>query len=95
MIEQIGAPTLFYTLSMADLAWPDLHKLMPEDPFADGLTYRQSYLIQCRNLANNPHIVSSYLSVKHHHLQETVFQHLDHFSETPLVDFWYWVEWQA
>jgi hypothetical protein len=25
MIEQIGPPTLFYTLSMADLFWPDLH----------------------------------------------------------------------
>lgn len=95
MIEQIGAPTLFYTLSMADLSWPDLHRLMPENPFADGLTYKESYLIRCRNLANNPHIVSSYLSVKHHHLHDTVFQHLDRCSETPLVDFWYRVEWQA
>jgi hypothetical protein len=28
MIEQLGTPTLFYKLSMADLYWPDLHRLM-------------------------------------------------------------------
>ena len=95
MIEQIGPPTLFYTLSMADLSWPDLHRLMPENPFAEGLTSGQSYRIRCRNLANNPHIVSSYLSVKHQHLRETVFNHLDSSCESSLVDFWYRVEWQA
>ena len=30
MITQIGTPTFFYMLSMADMSWPDLHKLMPE-----------------------------------------------------------------
>ena len=38
MLNQIGTPTFFYTLSMADMSWPDLHKLMPEDPFVPGLT---------------------------------------------------------
>ena len=95
MIEQIGPPTLFYTLSMADLSWPDLHRLMPEDPFRDGLTSGESYRIRCRNLANNPHIVASYLTIKHQHLRETVFQHLHVSLDSPVADFWYRVEWQA
>ena len=95
MIEQIGPPTLFYTLSMADLFWPDLHRLMPEDPFRDGLTSGESYRIRCRNLANNPHIVASYLTIKHQHLRDTVFQHLHASSDAPVADFWYRVEWQA
>jgi hypothetical protein len=95
MIEQIGPPTLFYTLSMADLSWPDLHRLMPENPFCDGLTAGESYRIRCRNLANNPHIVASYLTSKHQHLRDTVFQHLHVSSDAPVEDFWYRVEWQA
>jgi hypothetical protein len=95
MIEQLGTPTLFYKLSMADLYWPDLHRLMPDDSFKEGLTSRESFLIRTQNVANNPHIVSSYLFVKHHHLQETVFQHLDTFGSACVADFWFCVEWQA
>lgn len=95
MIEQIGTPTLFYTLSMADLSWPDLHRLMPENPFQIGLTAGKSFRIRSRNLANNPHIVSAYLSVKHQLLRETIFNHLHESSESPVADFWYRVEWQA
>lgn len=95
MIMQVGTPTLFYTLSMADLSWPDLHQLMPENPFAPGITKLESYQIRSRNLANNPHIVSAYLSIKHKHLRDTIFNHLDATSEARVLDFWYRVEWQA
>ena len=54
MIEQIGTPTLFYTLSMADLSWPDLHCLMPDDPFRKGLSNEQSYQIQAQNISPIP-----------------------------------------
>ena len=43
MINQIRTPTLFYTLSMADMSWLDLHRLMPEDPFQPGLTDADSF----------------------------------------------------
>jgi hypothetical protein len=95
MITQIGTPTLFYTLSMADLSWPDLHRLMPENPFAPGISNGESYRIRSRNLANNPHIVSVYLSIKHKHLRDTIFHHLDVTSEDRVMDVWYRVEWQA
>ena len=95
MITQIGTPTLFYTLSMADLSWPDLHRLMPEDPFRQGLTDAESFQIRMRNIANNPHIVSAYLSVKHKCLRETILQHLDLTEDSKIADFWFRVEWQA
>jgi ATP-dependent DNA helicase PIF1 len=95
MITQIGTPTLFYTLSMADLSWPDLHRLMPEDLFQPGLTDSQSYQVRARNLANNPHIVSAYLSAKHRCLRDTIFQHLDLAGDAKVEDYWFRVEWQA
>ncbi|KAI5699514.1 hypothetical protein M8J75_004058 [Diaphorina citri] len=34
MVQQLGAPTLFFTLSVADLHWPELYKLLdPETDF--------------------------------------------------------------
>lgn len=95
MIQQIGTPTLFYTLSMADLSWPDLHRLMANDPFRPGLSESESYQVRSHNLANNPHIVATYLIDKHHCLRDTIFQHLDSASPVKLIDFWYRVEWQA
>ena len=29
LLHQIGTPTIFFTLSAADMHWPDLHALMP------------------------------------------------------------------
>ena len=95
MLEQIGTPTFFYTLSMADMSWPDLHKLMPEDPFVFGLSDSQSYEIRARNVANNPHIVSSYLSARHHVFRETILQHLGLDDDSGVDDFWFRIEWQS
>ena len=95
MLDQIGTPTFFYTLSMADMSWPDLHKLMPEDPFAAGLSDNESYTIRARNVANYPHIVACYLSTRHQYLRETVFQHLGLNDDCAVEDFWFRVEWQS
>jgi Helitron helicase-like domain at N-terminus len=95
MIAQIGTPTFFYTLSMADMSWPDLHKLMPDNPFAPGLTPTQSSQIRFHNVATNPHIIANYLSTKHRHLLDTVLQHLDLEDNAHVLDFWYRFEWQA
>ena len=95
MIFQIGTPTFFYTLSMADMSWPDLHCLMPDDPFRPGLTAGESYQIRCRNVANNPHIVAAYLTTRHRHLRETILQHLGIADDCPVDDFWYRIEWQS
>ena len=75
--------TLFYTLSMADMSWPDLHRLMPEDPFQPGLTDADSFQIRMWNVTKNPHIVAAYLSTRHQHLRETILQHLDIAGDAP------------
>ena len=95
MIYQIGTPTFFYTLSMADMSWPDLHKMMPDDPFRPGLSAADSYHIRARNVANNPHIVSAYLTTCHRHLRETILQHLGLADNSAVANFWYRVEWQS
>ena len=30
MVKQLGAPTIFFTLSSADLQWPELYKLFDQ-----------------------------------------------------------------
>ena len=95
MIAQTGMPTFFYTLSMADMSWPDLHELIPEDPSAPGLTASQASQVCFRNLTRNPHIVASYLMCKHHFLMDTVLQHLDLSDNAHISDYWFRVEWQA
>ena len=30
MIDQLGSPHLFFTLSAADLHWPDLHRIIEQ-----------------------------------------------------------------
>ena len=57
MIKQIGYQgLLFFTFSAADLHWPELHKLMPEDRYSDD----ESILAKKRqqNLIKNPHIAT-------------------------------------
>lgn len=95
LIMQIGTPTFFYTLSMADMSWPDLHNLMPDNPHRPGLTPSEAAQIRYRNIANNPHIVATYLTTKHTALKDTVLQHLDIEDTARVTDFWYRVEWQA
>jgi hypothetical protein len=80
---------------MADMSWPDLHKLMPTDPFRPGLTVSQSYDIRAQNVTDNPHIVAAYLSTRHQHLRETIFQHLGVADDSAVEDYWFRVEWQS
>lgn len=89
MIRLIGSPHVFFTLSAADLQWPDLHRHMPTEinvPEGDlAKAQRQRRLA----LNNNPHLAAQYLD---HRVQ--LF--LKHFL-SPLLgvkDFWYRYEWQ-
>lgn len=95
LIAQTGTPMFSYTSSTADMSWPDLHKLMPDDPFTPGLTPSQSSQICFHNLVTNAHIVATYLSTKHQLLLDTVLQHLDVSDNTCVSDFWYRSKWQA
>ena len=54
-IEQVGAPTIFFTLSMAEFHWPDLKKLFSLND--DAPTEEVGKLI-----CDNPHIVDVYFT---------------------------------
>ena len=49
MITQVGAPTIFWTLSCADFHWPEFHSLFSENS-TDSEELRA-------NVINNPHII--------------------------------------
>ncbi len=56
-IKQIGYQGLvFFTFSVADLHWPELHKLMPDDENSgkESISAKQHQ----QNLVDNPHIAA-------------------------------------
>ncbi|OBZ66500.1 hypothetical protein A0H81_13517 [Grifola frondosa] len=89
MIHIKGSPHVFFTLSAADLQWPDLHKHMPEEiqvPEGDEASARRQRRLA---LNNNPHLAAAYLD-------QRVQIFLKHFLG-PLLHvehFWYRYEWQ-
>ena len=52
IITNVGAPTLFFTFSSADMHWPELHAL-----FGVNTNNTSSSEIRRQNVINNPHIV--------------------------------------
>ena len=58
LLQQIGSPTIFFTLSVADMQWPDLHILMPGTSPTD---LKEARKWRCQNVIDNPHIVASYV----------------------------------
>lgn len=89
MIRVQGTPHLFFTLSAADLQWPDLHRHMPDNthpPPEDERAARQRRRIA---LNGNPHIAAAYLD-------ERLQIYMKHFL-IPFLGvkrFWYRYEWQ-
>lgn len=61
MIEQLGPPTLFFTLSLADTKWANLHKMFPK-PHSN--TLQPNRRISIENLVNNRHITTLYLHLR-------------------------------
>jgi ATP-dependent DNA helicase PIF1 len=89
MIRAGTSPHAFFTLSAADLQWPDLHRHMPnsvEEPTNDPRVARQRRRIA---LNKNPHIAAAYLD-------QRLLVYFKHFL-VPLLGvehFWYRYEWQ-
>ncbi len=47
-ITQVGAPTIFWTLSCADFHWPEFHSMLSDE--SENNNFRD-------NVLNNPHIL--------------------------------------
>ena len=55
IITNVGAPTLFFTFSSADMHWPDLHDLFYAN--SDNELGNCTSNVRRQNVINNPHIV--------------------------------------
>jgi hypothetical protein len=71
MITQQGTPTFFFTLSVADTKWPDLHSFMPRHAPAAS---HQQYQWRICNLISNPHVASQYMEKRFKIFLEEVLQ---------------------
>jgi len=99
MINQLGSPHLFFTLSAADLHWPELHRLIEqqraystnEPPLNfDEMSKNAAYDRRIDNLTRYPHIAALFL-------QSRVKEFLDSLQQIPEfehIDHWYRYEWQ-
>ncbi|CAB4008934.1 Hypothetical predicted protein, partial [Paramuricea clavata] len=55
IITSVGAPTLFFTFSSADMHWPELHALFKTD--TDNELGNSTSDVRRQNVINNPHVV--------------------------------------
>lgn len=90
MIRMKDSPHVFFTLSAADLQWPDLHRHMPKgDNPTNDLDSGIARRTRREALNNNPHIAAAYLD-------QRVQVYFKNFM-VPLLgvrQYWYRFEWQ-
>ena len=99
MIRQLRSPHLFFTLSAADLHWPELHHIIEQqravrnsdDPLdINTLDPTTAYDHRIANLTKFPYIVASFLQARVKLFLDTIGKchNMKH------IDFWYRFEWQ-
>ncbi|KAK3933210.1 hypothetical protein KUF71_017471 [Frankliniella fusca] len=84
MVEQIGLPTIFTTLSCADGHWEDLYKILTSDDISTLSERDRRKLVQ-----DNPHIVDSFFDYRVNSFIKKVLQ--VHYK---ITDYWYRIEYQ-
>lgn len=83
MAEQLGSPTVFFTLSSADYHWPDLFRLLDCD--VSTLNYSE----RSKLIANNPLVADTFFTIRSNFFIDRIFK--NHFS---VKDCWYRYEYQ-
>ena len=58
MITQLGCPSLFFTLSEADIKWPELDNLMPIHSHSRS---SNEHSMKIENVIQCPHIVATFM----------------------------------
>ncbi|KAK3918035.1 ATP-dependent DNA helicase, partial [Frankliniella fusca] len=84
MVEQIGLPTVFLTMSAADLYWPDLYRILTGKDINDISMRERRLLIQ-----ENPIIVDLFFDFR---LQIYIKEVLE--PKDKVIDYWYRIEYQ-
>ncbi|KAK3911389.1 ATP phosphoribosyltransferase [Frankliniella fusca] len=83
MVDQLGTPTIFFTLSSADYHWPDFYRLMGHDVATLSVQERG------RLLSENPLIADTFFHLRSKFFLENCFT--KHFK---VKDMWYRYEFQ-
>jgi len=84
MVNELGSPTVFFTLSSADYHWKDLYRLLGVEDMSVLTSVQKSKLI-----SENPLVVSTFFKLRSEH-----FLHKCFFNKFDVVDYWYRVEFQ-
>lgn len=86
LLEQMGPPTFFWTVSSADNHWPDLYRLLPHSSPSPSRAEKRQAVINCPHV----HVTDWYFTNR---LQDFV----EHWLYTSLDAEWHWyrMEYQA
>lgn len=85
MVNQLGTPTIFFTLSAADLHWPDLFRLLAPNTNNETL----KHMNRTKLMSENPLIVATFFNERVKTFVEDVIN-----VKFKVKDFWYRFEWQ-
>lgn len=58
MVEELGTPTVFITLSAADLYWPEIYRILDPDYDYANLNQNTEFIRISKLLNSNPLIVA-------------------------------------
>ena len=92
VVRQLGTPSLFFTLSAADLQWDDFYTHLPDAERAKYLasTKHERDVQAARCLQENPLLAAHWLTIRLNIFMNTVLSTVFKFK-----DHWYRFEWQA
>ena len=79
-IIQVGAPTIFWTLSCVEFHWPEYHALFGKDEITDSKTLRE-------NIIYNPHLIDWFFTVR-------VENFVKHWLYEALGAEWHWYRFE-
>ena len=80
IITQVGAPTIFWTLSCADFHWPEFHNLLNSNPTTTDSDRRG-------NVIDNPHLLDWFFT-------ERTEQFVKYWLKSTLGATWYWFRYE-
>ncbi|CAB4002039.1 Hypothetical predicted protein [Paramuricea clavata] len=85
IITSVGAPTLFFTFSSADMHWPELHALFKAD--TDNELGDSTSDVRRQNVINNPHVVDWFFT-------ERLESFVKHWLYDTLGAKWHWFRYE-
>lgn len=80
IITQVGAPTIFWTLSCAEFHWPEFHDLFNNTAELSDSQRRE-------NVVNNPHLLDCFFT-------ERTEQFVKHWLKNTLGATWHWFRYE-